>query len=541
MYCVSHLRFSTFLLLALFTLAATDGARSQEIELQQKGGDLTIRGELIRADEENYVVEAVTLGRITVSRNNFTCIGDACPEAGPASTGSLAGPARTVRVHGTIGALLFPQLIRDFSGSIGASLKQTAATGGAVNFSLGEAGAEPVSFDVSTESSGSVISALSQGKADIALTSRQITDGEIGTLRRSGFIPVGQSHNQFPIGFDGISVIVSPENPVTALSVEDISRIFAGEVTDWSEFGAPAGRITLYSPPSGDDRNQAFADLVLKPYRRALRGQPTVLEQEPELAKAVSADKFGVGFVGIRNSAPAKALGIKDTCGLIHTPSFFTVLSSEYPLSRMIYLHIGQMSDDMRSKIARFAISPAGDDAVERAGFVSRSVRTLPFDFFRAGIVSSVSSEPDALDMALLKQLLIDLDTGYRLSTTLRFEAASIQLEKESEDALARVVAFLKEQDLTKRKILVAGYSDTSGNPGRNKVLSSQRAEAARQALLTAGTGVLKVTQISAAGYGQMFPISCNDTEDGRNRNRRVEIWLVPAKSSGPSLLTKPL
>jgi phosphate transport system substrate-binding protein len=143
--------------------------------------------------------------------------------------------------------------------------------------------------------------------------------------------------------------------------------------------------------------------------------------------------------------------------------------------------------------------------------------------------------------MALLKQLLFDLDTGYRLSTTLRFEAASTQLAQESEEALERVIAFLKEQDLSQRKILVAGYSDTSGNPGRNKVLSSQRAEAARQALLSAGTGVVKPTQISAVGYGQMFPISCNDTEEGRNRNRRVEIWLVPSKSSGPSLLTKPL
>jgi phosphate transport system substrate-binding protein len=541
MYCVSHLRFSTFLLLAVFTIAATGGARSQEIELRQKGGDLTIRGELIRADEENYVVDAVTLGRITVSRGNFTCVGEGCPETAPASTGSLAASAQTVRVRGTIGALLFPQLIRDFSGSIGASLKQTTAKGGAVNFSLGQDGGQTVSFDVQTESSTSVIAALSQGKADIALTSRQVTDGEIGTLRRAGFVPFGLSHNQFPIGFDGLGVIVSPENPVTALSVEDISRIFAGEVTDWSEFGAPAGRITLYTPQTGNDRHQAFADLVLKPYRRAFRVKSTILEQETELAKAVSADKFGIGFVGIRNTAPAKTLGVKDTCDLIHTPSFFTVLSGEYPLSRKLYLHIGQMSDDMRSNIVRFAVSPDGDEAVERAGFVSRAIRTLPFDFFRAGIVSTVSGEPDALDMALLKQLLFDLDTGYRLSTTLRFEAASTQLAQESEEALERVIAFLKEQDLSQRKILVAGYSDTSGNPGRNKVLSSQRAEAARQALLSAGTGVVKPTQISAVGYGQMFPISCNDTEEGRNRNRRVEIWLVPSKSSGPSLLTKPL
>jgi phosphate transport system substrate-binding protein len=540
MYRVSCRRLLTLVLLALTAGFLSPAAFSAEIVLELKGGDVTIRGELVASDGESYVVDAASLGRITVSRDKFTCAGAGCPQPEtPPATASI--PSRIIHVRGAamIGERLFPQLIRDYSTSIGAAIDQVTTDSGSVLFTISQNGEPLVGIDVRSDSSASIVQSLAEGKTDIGLTSRQITDTEIGTLMGAGFSPYGSPQNDSVIGVDGIAIIVSPDNPVTALSLEDISRIFAGEITDWSEFGAPAGRISLYGPEPESDHYQAFADLVMKPYKRELRADALDVGGEP--AAAVSADRFGIGFTGMKHAAPASSLGVKDTCGLVHTPSNFTVLTGEYPLSRKLYLHTGEQDKDIRSDIIRFALSSDGDRAVDKAGFVSKSLRTLPFDFFRTRIASSVTVDPEDLDIALLKRLMLDLEGGYRLSTTLRFEPATTRLEKESADGLGRLVAFLKEQDLTRRKILLAGYSDTSGQAEQNTALSLRRADAARQILISVAQGALKPEQIVAQGYGELFPISCNDTETGRDRNRRVEIWLLPADASAPSLLTKQL
>ncbi len=540
---VLHRRLLTLWLFIIAVSFLPSAVLAAQVVLELKGGDLKIRGELIDSDDKSYVIDAVSLGRITVSREKFACTGESCPRTGAASTTEGEAPAEIVRVRGAIavGERLFPQLIGDYSDKIGATLEQTTTSSGSVYFNMRQDGGPLIRIDLRTDKSSSVVQSLAEGKADIGLTSRQITDSEIGTLTRAGFMPYGTPQNQFALGVDGIVIIVSPDNPVTALSLEDISRIFAGEITDWAEFGAPPGPITLYGPETGSDRYQAFADLVMGPYKRSFQAKASTFQSDDKLAKAVSADRFGIGFVSIRHATPASSLGVKDTCGLVHTPSNFTVLSGEYPLSRKLHLHTGSLADDTRSDIVRFAMSADGDRAVERAGFISKSIRTLPFDFFRARIAPSVNVEPKELDIALLRQLMLDLDSGYRLSTTLRFVAASTQLEKESSDALERLVTFLKEQDLSQRKILLAGYSDTSGKTERNKALSQRRANAARQAVLYAAEGALRSEQIIAKGYGELFPIACNDTEAGRERNRRVEIWLVPAKGVFPSVLTKQL
>lgn len=535
-----------FLRLLFVTFAVSflpSSLHAGEVILELKGGDLKIRGELVDSNSESYVLDAISLGRITVSRSKFACSGESCLETDAAVATNGEKLTEIVRVRGAsvVGEKLFPQLIEDYSDWISASTGQTTTSSGSVFFNIGLDSGSLVGIDLRTESSSEVVQALAERKADIGLTSRRLTDSEIGTLTKAGFVPFGSLYNQFVIGVDGIAIIVSPDNPVTALSLEDISRIFAGEITDWAEFGAPQGPITLYGPQAGNDRHQAFANLVMEPYKRSFQTKATTFHSDDELAKAVSADKFGIGFVGIKNTAPANPLGVKDTCGLVHTSSNFTVLSGEYPLSRTLHLHTSNLTSNIRSDIIRFAMTANGDRAVEKAGFISKSIRTLPFDFFRARIASSVNAATKDLDIALLKQLMVDLEGGYRLSTTLRFVAASTRFEKESSDALERLVVFLKEQDLSGRKILLAGYSDPSGYDAQSRALSQRRAHAAREALLYVAEGALKSEQIMAIGYGKLFPIACNDTKAGRKRNRRVEVWLVPAKSALPSVLTKQL
>jgi outer membrane protein OmpA-like peptidoglycan-associated protein len=79
------------------------------------------------------------------------------------------------------------------------------------------------------------------------------------------------------------------------------------------------------------------------------------------------------------------------------------------------------------------------------------------------------------------------------------------------------------------KRILVAGYTDNAGNAESNLTLSSARAAALRDWLIDASG--IPSTQFAIQGYGDTRPIADNDTAEGRAKNRRVEITLVPDTS----------
>jgi phosphate transport system substrate-binding protein len=110
----------------------------------------------------------------------------------------------------------------------------------------------------------------------------------------------------------------------------------------------------------------------------------------------------------------------------------------------------------------------------------------------------------------------------------MRFHFNSIQLDNKAlndVDILAQFLRFLVETKSAKKLVLV-GFTDSAGARGKNIAISLERANAVRQALL----GKLRDPQyaklLDVRGYGPALPVACNDSEFGRDKNRRVEVWL---------------
>ena len=102
------------------------------------------------------------------------------------------------------------------------------------------------------------------------------------------------------------------------------------------------------------------------------------------------------------------------------------------------------------------------------------------------------------------------------------FETDSYQLRNESKTELDRLVQMLK--DNASVKIEVGGYTDNVGTPAHNQTLSTNRAKAVYDYLLTNGIGK---ERLSYKGYGEKQPIASNETEEGRAKNRRTEFKVV--------------
>ncbi|KWE78594.1 OmpA family protein [Burkholderia territorii] len=104
------------------------------------------------------------------------------------------------------------------------------------------------------------------------------------------------------------------------------------------------------------------------------------------------------------------------------------------------------------------------------------------------------------------------------------FDSGRAQLKPGSNRAMVSALDMIKSHP--DKRILVAGYTDNVGKPDSNLKLSTARAEAVRDWLVDASG--IPATQFAIQGYGMTRPIASNDTPDGRARNRRVEITLVP-------------
>jgi OmpA-OmpF porin, OOP family len=98
------------------------------------------------------------------------------------------------------------------------------------------------------------------------------------------------------------------------------------------------------------------------------------------------------------------------------------------------------------------------------------------------------------------------------------FDTAKATIKNESYPRLDKVVEYLLHKNNT--RIQISGHTDNVGNPKTNKSLSLKRAQACRDYLISKG---IDAGRIEAVGYGDERPIATNDTDEGRQQNRRIE------------------
>ncbi len=111
------------------------------------------------------------------------------------------------------------------------------------------------------------------------------------------------------------------------------------------------------------------------------------------------------------------------------------------------------------------------------------------------------------------------VNSGTALALYINFDTGKSTIKSESQNIVEELYTMLKNNPAL--KITIEGHTDNAGNAASNKTLSEQRAASVRTALVNKG---ISADRIKSAGYGQDKPIADNSTEDGKAKNRRVEI-----------------
>jgi len=212
--------------------------------------------------------------------------------------------------------------------------------------------------EIAESGTGGGFEKLCAGQVDIADASRPISSREMVACFRSGVRYV-----EAPIGFDAITIIVHPSNPVQTVRIEDLRRIWNAEsqatVMNWSDANRawPAEPMHLFGPGTASGTYDYFVAAVLRE-GAASRTDYTASEDDTVIVDGVANDPTALGYVGIahyeRNRDRLKALAINSGRGPV-VPSAETVTDSSYsPLSRPIFIYVN-LASLARPEVAQFA------------------------------------------------------------------------------------------------------------------------------------------------------------------------------------------
>jgi len=419
-----------------------------------------------------------------------------------------AGDIPALRIQGsnTINAQLGPALVEGLMRQQGLQSVQTLP-GNTLNEQrvIGTTAAgQPVSVEVAAHGSGTGFIALKAGSADVAASSRPIKDQEAKDLASLGDLKSAASEQT--IAIDGVAVILHPANPLRQLDTLQLARIFSGEVRNWSEIGGNPGAIHLYVRDEKSGTYETFKDLVLSKYGKTLLGSAARFESSEQLSDEVSKDINGIGFIGLPSIRRAKAVAIADGDSRPMLPTVSLIATEDYPLSRRLYFYVPTSAHQRWAQaLVRFAQSAEGQAIVAQSGFVAQTVQVLK--------VQPTAQMP-ADYQALARK-------AERLSVNFRFAQGSARLDNKAQQDLKRVADYLKSSDKLDRHVTLVGFGDAKSDPERAALLSRLRAMAVRRELLKSG-----VTFRDIVGLGDEMPVATNDIDDGRIKNRRVEVWV---------------
>lgn len=382
-------------------------------------------------------------------------------------------------------------------------VKGSDTIGGELGPALARAFERQRSARVEVEALGSATAfvGLFDGSADIGASSRPIRPNELKRAEE-----LGLELREFAIGYDGIAIVVHRDNPLNQITVEQASAVFQGTTRDWSELGGEAGPIRVVSRPSYSGTHSFFRDKVLRlgdangPEDFGVTTE--YVEKNDSIVEVLKEDPHAISYVGLGwVNADMKVLAVALGEGMpAVVPNAVSVRDGTYPVYRPLLMYTrGQPTGEV-ARLLRFIFSSVGQRIVEEHGFVGGDVA-----------VDIPGGEPEHANEPHVVRIY--------------FSTGRAGLDAGDRQLLDGIATEIKAGG---KRVILAGCSDSVGDPTDNAALAGRRAAHVAQYLKSAGVAE-SLIHIEEGGDGR--PIATNTSEDGRRANRRVDVYLVTEHS----------
>ncbi len=296
--------------------------------------------------------------------------GDKAPEAG-GSTGNSSNPGTEARA--------------DLKGAI-------AIDGSSTVYPISQAVAEEftgtnsgVNVTVSESGTGGGMKKFVAGEIDICDASRPIAPEEIAKAKAAGI-----DFLELPVGFDGLSVVVNPQNTwAESLTKAELKKIWepGSKINNWKDVrpGFPDVPMKLYGPGTASGTFEYFTEAIVGK-KKSSRDDYQGSEDDNVLVTGVAGEKGGLGYFGyayyVENKDKIKLVKVDGGTGPVE-PNPETISTGTYaPLSRPLFIYVTKkaMERPEVKEFVKFYLSDKGQALVKKTGYV-----VLPTEAYAAG------------------------------------------------------------------------------------------------------------------------------------------------------------
>ena len=206
-----------------------------------------------------------------------------------------------------------------------------------------------VTLEIQQNGSGAGIKDVISGISEIGMSSRELKDEEKTSVQGT------------TVAYDGIALLVNTENPVSNISLEDVKKIYTGEITNWKELGGDDSPIVVVSREEGSGTRDAFQEIV--GYKsEELTKDATISDGSGAVKTTVAGNKNAIGFASFEYiDNTVKALSVNDI-----EPTAENVKAGDYKISRPFILVTKEDTlTENGQKLMDFVLSTEGQQIVE--------------------------------------------------------------------------------------------------------------------------------------------------------------------------------
>jgi len=221
-----------------------------------------------------------------------------------------------------------------------------------------------ISIQVTGGGSGTGIAALINGSTDLCNASRPMKDKEKEEVKTKRGAPAVETK----VALDALAVYVNDKNPVKEMDLDQLKKIYRGEVKNWKDIGGPDKKIVLYGRENNSGTYGYFKEHVLE--NKDFAPEVQTLAGTSAVASAVKGDEAGIGYGGIAYATGIRLLAVKKTKDSPAVePKLETAKDGSYPISRYLYIYTAGEPQGLAKDFITWTISEAGQKVVNDVGY----------------------------------------------------------------------------------------------------------------------------------------------------------------------------
>lgn len=218
-----------------------------------------------------------------------------------------------------------------------------------------------INVTVSESGSGNGAKGILNSTCDIGMMSRFMKDTEFKACSEAGVMPVAHV-----VALDGLPILVHPSNPISDLTVEQVRKIYTGEIKNWKELGGPDMAIVAVSRDTNSGTYETFNGLVMQ--KQPIHAGTEYVGSNGAVRQRVQTTPAAIGYAGLGFvDETVKALKINGI-----EPREQTIISGDYPIARALYMFTNQYPK-LGTPLYKFMtlhLTPEGEEIVKSIGFV---------------------------------------------------------------------------------------------------------------------------------------------------------------------------